>query len=73
MGSEPKLKLREGRHYLRNDGQIVVASKVGEGMFQLGMWNYYADGELCGLGWNHSKSLVKEVSRLAIRRPSACI
>ena len=73
MNGKPKLKLREGGHYLRKDGQIVVASIVREGVFRMGEWCYYPDGELCGLGWNHQESLVKEVSRLAMRRPSTCL
>ena len=82
MDSKPKLKLQGGRRYLRRDGEIGIAQLVppteiqwnrgGGPIFFINGWYYAEDGELGGLGWDHPRSLVKEVSRLSARRPSKC-
>jgi len=73
VNGEPKLKLREGGHYLRKDGEIVVASTVKGKIFGMGGRCYFMDGELIGPGGSGSHALVKEVSRLTVRRPSKCV
>jgi len=83
MADKPVLKLQEGRRYLRRDGGIGIARLVppteiqwnrGERcVFFINGWYYAEDGELGGLGWDNPRSLVKEVSRLTVRRPSKCV
>jgi len=82
MADKPVLKLREGRRYLRRDGEVGIAQLIpltevhwnqgGGSIFFINGWYYAEDGELGGVGWDNPRSLVKEVSRLTERRPSKC-
>jgi len=82
MARHPVLTLRDGKRYLLRNGLVGIAKLLpeeeienywdGRSTFRMEGWNYDEDGRLHGIGWDDPYSIVKEIFRLTVRRPSIC-